>query len=162
MATVTLITGPTGAGKTTHARKLCDQTGALRFSIDEWMAALFGADTPGTLTFDWAIERVGRCEVQIQAVGSQLLGAGMDVVLDLGFTTGEQRDRFRKWAQAQGAQVILHFVTTEKPVRFARVQRRNRDRSETFAFEVTAPMFEFMENRFQAPSAAETPVTFVT
>jgi len=40
------ICGSTGAGKTTYALKLSDEIGAVRFSIDEWMAALFWMDTP--------------------------------------------------------------------------------------------------------------------
>ena len=37
-----LICGSTGAGKTTYAIRLSETVGAVRFSIDEWMAALFG------------------------------------------------------------------------------------------------------------------------
>ena len=35
MATVHLLCGKTGSGKTTFARRL-EQSGAMRFSIDEW------------------------------------------------------------------------------------------------------------------------------
>lgn len=37
-----LVAGSTGAGKTTYARKLCAEIGALHFSIDQWMATLNG------------------------------------------------------------------------------------------------------------------------
>src|SRR5689334_16988583 len=43
---VHLICGSTGAGKTTYARRLADEIGAVVFSIDEWMAALFWMDAP--------------------------------------------------------------------------------------------------------------------
>ena len=162
MTTVYLVTGPTGAGKTTHARQLCAQTGGLRFSIDEWMAALFQADTPDPLTFEWAIERVERCEAQIRAVCQQALSAGTNIVLDLGFTTADQRQRFRQWAAGEGAKVVLHHVSADPATRHQRVQHRNQDRSETFAFEVTDAMFDFMEKRFQAPSAQENAVSFST
>ena len=36
-----LICGSTGAGKTTYALELAERIGAVRFSIDEWMTALF-------------------------------------------------------------------------------------------------------------------------
>jgi len=36
-----LVCGSTGAGKTTYARALSERIGAVRFSIDEWMTALF-------------------------------------------------------------------------------------------------------------------------
>ena len=40
-ADLILIVGCTGAGKTTYARRLADEIGGIRFSIDEWMMALF-------------------------------------------------------------------------------------------------------------------------
>ncbi len=42
---VHLIAGSTGAGKTTYARALAEQVGGVRFSIDEWMTALFWMDS---------------------------------------------------------------------------------------------------------------------
>jgi predicted kinase len=155
MPTVHLICGPTGAGKTTFARELATERDALRFSIDEWMANLFAADTPDPLTFDWAIERVGRCETQIWQTGLAALAIGRDIVLDLGFTTREQRDRFRAQAMEAGHQVSLHHVTAARELRLERVHARNRDGSEVFAFEVTDGMFEFMEDRFEIPAPEE-------
>ena len=85
MATAHLICGSTGAGKTTYALKLAGVTGAIRFTIDEWMARLFLPDAPEPLTFQWALERVIRCENQILAVCGQIAPLGRDVILDLGF-----------------------------------------------------------------------------
>jgi antitoxin VapB len=62
---VHLICGSTGAGKTTYALQLSDRVGAVRFSIDEWMAALFWMDTPQSLDPAWSMERVERCLTQI-------------------------------------------------------------------------------------------------
>lgn len=155
MPTVHLICGPTGAGKTTFARKLAVEYKGLRFSIDEWMAALFAADAPDPLTFDWAIERVGRCEEMIWRTGLAALAAGRDVVLDLGFDTREQRDRFRALAAEAGHGVALHHVTAGRDERLERVRRRNVDGSETLAFTVTDGMFDFMENRFESPAPEE-------
>ena len=155
MPTVHLICGPTGAGKTTFARGLAAERGAVRFSIDEWMANLYAADTPDPLTFEWAIERVGRCEAQIWQTGLAVLAMGQDIVFDLGFTTREQRDRFRAQAVEAGHEVSLHHVTATRELRLDRVRRRNQDRSEVFAFEVTDGMFDFMEDRFEAPVAEE-------
>jgi len=51
---IILVTGGTGAGKTTYSQKLCKEIGALRFSIDDWMTGLFWMDAPeGGATFDW-------------------------------------------------------------------------------------------------------------
>lgn len=162
MPTVHLVCGPTGAGKTTFARKLATECEALRFSIDEWMATLFAADAPAPLTFEWAIERVGRCEEMIWQTGLAALAAGRDIVLDLGFTTREQRDRFRALAMEAGHGVALHHVTASREVRLARVRRRNEDGSETLAFEVTDGMFDFMEDRFELPAPEEEAVDHIS
>lgn len=153
-----LICGPTGAGKTTHARQLAERENAVRFSIDEWMASLFQHDAPDPVTFDWAMERVLRCEDQIRQTAASVLASGRDVVLDLGFTTREQRDRFREWAQSREAPVTLHHVTADTTERRERVTRRNDDNSEIFAFKVTEGMFDFMERMFESPSEDERPV----
>jgi hypothetical protein len=119
------------------------------------MANLFAADTPDPLTFEWAIERVGRCEAQIWQTGLAALAAGRDIVLDLGFTTREQRDRFRALAAEAGHGATLHRVTAAREQRLDRVRARNHDRGEVFAFEVTDGMFEFMEDRFELPAPEE-------
>ena len=158
MPTVHIVCGPTGAGKTTFARRLTAECEGLRFSIDEWMAALFAADAPEPLTFEWAIERVGRCEDMIWRTGLAALAAGRDIVLDLGFDTSAQRDRFRALAEEAGHGVALYHITAPRDERLARVRRRNEDNSETMAFAVTDGMFEFMENRFEAPAPEESPL----
>lgn len=110
---------------------------------------------PTPLTFEWAIERVGRYETQIWQTGLATLAAGRDIVLDLGFTTREQRDRFRALAVEAGHEVSLHHVTAARELRLDRVRQRNHDRSEPFAFEVTDGMFDFMEDRFDSPAPEE-------
>jgi len=42
-----------------------DRLAAVRFSIDEWMAALFWKDSPQPLDPAWSMERFGRCLTQI-------------------------------------------------------------------------------------------------
>ena len=81
---VHLICGSTGAGKTTYALRLSDRLGAVRFSIDEWMAALFWMDTPRPLDPEWSMERVERCLTQIWAVVLRIAAQNVPCVLDIG------------------------------------------------------------------------------
>ena len=154
-ADMILIVGCTGAGKTTYSRRLADQLGGVRFSIDEWMTTLFWADSPQPLQFEWTMERIARCEAQIMATVRQLAGRGVPALLDLGFTTRDHRDRFRALAQEAGLSLQIHFLDVPADERWARVNRRNTERGETFAMEVDRQMFDFMEGMWQPPQAAE-------
>lgn len=161
MATVHIICGSTGAGKTTYALELAANSRAVRFSIDSWMHGLFGPDQ-NELSFEWIMERIERCENQIAETAGQLLAMGIDIVLDLGFTLRTHRNQHRAWARSLNAQVVLHFVDVPVSERRARVQRRNAERDpRVYAFEVTTQMFDFMESRFERPDEVELAETLV-
>ncbi len=150
---IILVTGGTGAGKTTYARKLCDEIGALRFSIDDWMTGLFWMDAPKDgVTFDWAMERIGRAERVIRQTAEGVLSRGLSVVLDLGFTKSDHRKAFTDWAKALSHPCAVHWVDVPQDIRWARVESRNVEKGETFAMMVTREMFDFMEMEWEAPS----------
>ncbi len=150
-----IVCGATGAGKTTYARRLAEETGAVRFSIDDWMAALFWPDSPQPIRFEWTMERIGRCEAMIADTAVQLSRRGVSSVLDLGFTLAEHRAKFAKIAAAAGAPARLHWVDVPAETRRERVRGRNRDKGETWRLEVTDEMFDFMESIWEPPSEEE-------
>ncbi len=150
-----LIVGCTGAGKTTYARKLADEIGGVRFSIDEWMTALFWADSPQPLQFDWTMERIGRCEAQIFATVRQLATRGVPALLDLGFTKREHRDKFRTLAAEAGLTAAVHFIDLPADERWCRVDRRNKEQGESYAMQVDRQMFDFMEGMWEPPDQTE-------
>ncbi|MEN9924636.1 MAG: hypothetical protein RL268_762 [Pseudomonadota bacterium] len=154
-ADLILIVGSTGAGKTTYARRLADKLGGVRFSIDEWMTALFWQDSPQPIEFEWTIERVRRCEAQIMATSRQLVSRGVSCILDLGFTTREHRDRFRAFAAETGLTTAVHFIDIPADERWLRVERRNTERGETYAMQVDRQMFDFMETMWEPPLETE-------
>ena len=151
-----IITGGTGAGKTTHARKLASEIGAIRFSIDDWMTTLFWMDSPAPVSFEWAMNRIARSETQIWETASQALNLNLSVILDLGFTKTEHRMKFKKLADTQNVETIMHWVDISVQQRWARVELRNSQKGETFAMDVPREMFDFMEAEWEAPTDAET------
>ncbi|MBL4682951.1 MAG: GNAT family N-acetyltransferase [Nannocystaceae bacterium] len=153
-AMVTLVCGPTGAGKTTWAIEHAARCGGLRFSIDEWMAELFAADR-GEPQLAWMLERIARCETVIWSLCTQALGRGVDVVLDLGFSQREHRDKFGALAKVAGVETVTHWVDADVEQRRARVVQRNAQGGDTFAIDVTPAMFEMMEARFEPPAGPE-------
>jgi predicted kinase len=156
MATVHLICGSTGAGKTTYAIALADRVRGVRFSADEWMANLFVPDRPQELTLAWAVERTARCEAQIWVVADQLLRRGVDVVLDVGLSKRQHRDRFRTRAAQVGAESKLHYLDVDAHTRRERVRLRNETPQASWpALIVTEAMFDWMEGSFEAPDDDE-------
>ena len=155
IATVHIVFGTQGAGKTTYARKLADETKGTRFSIDEWMGALFGPESSKPMDFAWIMERVQRCERRIRATASEVVKRGGSAVLDLGFMKVGDRSRFVSLAEAEGLPTQLHFVTAPQAFRRSRVASRNSNKGDSFAFEVTPAMFDFMERHFEPPTDAE-------
>lgn len=155
MARLILVSGATGAGKTTYTNTIALELAAVKFSIDPWMQNLFAKDIV-TLDYDWMIERVNRCYLQIWEVSQQLLALNNDVILDLGFTTKEQRQLFVSKALSLNIHAEVHYLDTPKALRKVRVAQRNKEKDPAvYAFEVTDMMFDFMEPRFEIPDAEE-------
>ena len=150
-----LVTGSTGAGKSTFSRGLAAEIGGVRFSIDEWMNTLYWMDCPEKNDLPWALDRIGRCEEQIAMVAEQLAGAGTDAVLDLGFTQREQRNAWLQRARSAGVSLELHVLDVPEDVRWKRVCERNEGTSATYSFDVTREMFDFMEGRWELPDGEE-------
>ena len=154
---VHLICGSTGAGKTTYALRLSDRLGAVRFSIDEWMAALFWMDTPQPLEPAWSMERVERCFMQSWAVALQIMARNVPCVFDFGFGQARSRARFAELAKDAGLSVQLHLIDVAAEERWRRVAARNAQKGETYqlGFDVTREMFDFVEGLWEPPTEAE-------
>ena len=161
IATVHIVFGEQGAGKTTYARELADESRGTRFSIDDWMGELFGPDLTKPLNIAWIMERVQRCERRIWATAAEVVKRGGTAVLDLGFMKVGDRSRFVSLAETEGLPVQLHFVSAPHALRRSRVISRNQSKGDTFAFEVTPAMFDFMEKQFESPTDAERSKTIV-
>lgn len=153
--TIHLVTGSTGAGKTTFSMRLAEQEGAIRLSIDEWMTALFEADRPEPIEFAWMMERVNRCEAVMWTVAVDAARHGVGAVIDCGLTRAQHRRKFAGLAAEAGLPAVLHWVDVPVEERWRRVERRNAERGETFRLEVTRPMFDFVETLWEPPSAGE-------
>ena len=154
-ATLNVIFGPCGAGKTTYAHAFARREKAVAFILDDWMARMFAPDMPQPLQYDWMIERVARCEAQIWATAAGVLATGTPVILDIGLMRKADRARVRDIAEATGLPLQFHFVDAPTEVRRARVANRNEVRGESFAIEVTPDLFDFIEGVYEAPEPVE-------
>lgn len=155
MPRINIVFGPLGAGKSTYARRLSVEEKATCFSIDHWMVDLFGPDSPKSLSFPWVMERVKRCERRIWCTARDVAKNGGNVVLDLGFMKIASRREFLDLAGEDGLEAKLHFVHASHDTRRTRVMERNDTKGETYAFDVTPSMFDFMDKQFEAATKEE-------
>lgn len=126
MSTAHLVHGFVGVGKTTYAVKLEQDLPALRFSIDEWMIALYGQNPPS----DKFAEYHSRTTNLIWNVAIRTLMLGQDVILDFGFWSRKSRDDARKRLRSIGAEAILYCVTCTNETMKTRVLNRTAEMPE--------------------------------
>ena len=119
--TVHVICGFIGAGKTTFAKKLEHQTGAVRITKDEWLIRLIGNDP--------TIDRFAEYDQKIcglsRDVAFQLVQKGVDVIIDEGFWAREERAEIRDRIARLGAKPILYYLDTPIETIRQRVLGRN-------------------------------------
>jgi predicted kinase len=150
MATLFLICGLPGAGKTTLAKQLELSQPALRFSPDEWIAS-FLADATDTAELDRLRSPVEAVQWQ---VAKRALALGIDVVLEWGFWSRDERARYRSEAEALGARVELRYLEVGRDELWARLSRRNADLPPG-TFVVTQDQLDLWWGWFQPPTADE-------
>ncbi|KUL23157.1 AAA family ATPase [Actinoplanes awajinensis] len=122
MGVVYLLSGLTGSGKTTYARKLVEE-GVVRLSVDEMMHSRhgrFGIDYRESRYFELEAPIID--EIRGRLV--RLIGRGRDVVFDHGLWRRADRDTYKHLVEAHGAQWRLLYFKVDK----AELQRRLAER----------------------------------
>jgi predicted kinase len=138
-----LIHGYLGAGKTTFARQLERDIPAIRFSHDEWMVRLYG-DNPPTEHFADFYRRIYK---QVEEVWLRCLELGVDVVLDFGFWSREERDATRGKILAIGAKAHLYRLTCPEDEAWRRIEKRNANLQGSLLIDRNA--FQVFKVRFE-------------
>ena len=143
MSTAHLIHGFLGAGKTTLAKGLESEFGAVRFSHDEWMARLYGEDPPAEhfAAYHQNVSAV------MQATWTRCLDLGLDVVLDFGFWTRAERDSVRSIVKNSGARHRLYELVCPEAEAWKRVEARNDLLQGSLL--ITQNTFERLKDRFE-------------
>ena len=149
-ATLYLICGLPGAGKTTHARQLELARGAVRLSPDEWITPIL-LDHSDRAEMDRLRAVI---ESQQWTLAQRLLELGTSVILENGFWSRAERDVYRERAVKLGARVELHFLDVDLDELWARLQRRNANLP-TGSFEVTRDELQLWSTWFEQPTQEE-------
>jgi len=158
-STIHLICGSTGAGKSTYASRLSQDTQAVHLSIDDWMFSLFGAELnleqKDSLDWNWISERATRCENKILSLAIALAQIGTSSILEIGFQRVSRRHEIASLLREAHCAFQTHYLDVNATERWRRVQRRNMDKGETYRFELNKGMFDFFEGMWESPDEKE-------
>lgn len=138
--------GLPGSGKTTTARQLERETGAVRLNTDEWMAIL------GVDFFDESFRN--KLQAQLYDHGKSLLKRGQSIIVEDGHWSRAERDKQREDAQELGAILELHFFD----LTFDELWRRLAGRNAAGALgtvPITKTQLQTYWPMFERPDAAE-------
>lgn len=150
MATLYLICGLPGAGKTTLAKQLEQQHAALRLCPDEWIAAIL-ADVNDIAERDRLRDPVEAIQWQ---TAQRALVLGTNVILENGFWSRAERDSYRAQAEALGARVELHYLAVARDELWRRLALRNANLP-SGTFTVNEAELDLWLSWFEAPTPDE-------
>ncbi len=150
MPVLHLMVGLPCSGKTTLAKKLEAELGALRLTADDWHRHIFGQDA----THPEHDDRHARIEALQWQVASDALARGLDVILDFGLWAREEREDFYARAEALGARPVLHYLDVPHNELLRRLDVRNAEASGEATW-IPRPMMEAWLPHFEAPNAEE-------
>lgn len=144
IATLHLLVGPPGVGKSTLARGLGEKYKAITLSNDAWMRPLFGSNPPEAsfLKHRVAIEDLQRELARV------LLGKGVDLVWDYGVWTRLERSAMAQLAVEAGARLLVYRFPCSKERARARVLLRSLEVGGSSLY-IDAETFEVLWNRFE-------------
>jgi predicted kinase len=145
-ATMLLMVGLPGAGKTTRAKELAVAHRALRLTPDEWMIPLFSDPMADGKRF--------MLEGRLITVALQALRLGTSVVLDYGLWGRDERSALRWLARSVRAACQLVYLPVDKDVQLARIAHRQATTPHR-TFPMTKADVDTWREQFQVPDAAE-------
>ena len=152
IATMHVICGKAASGKTSLARKLAAQQGAVIFCEDEWLT-LLDAQIAGLADFDRHSRRL-RAALAPHAV--HLLRLGISVVFDFAGNTPEDRTWIRSIFEGAGAEHMLHYIVASDELCRMRLRARNETKPEGLYYgTVSESLFEEVTRYFVPPADHE-------
>jgi predicted kinase len=121
--TLYLTVGLPASGKTTTARRIEVERGALRLTKDEWVKALYGQENPPSAS--------DVIEGRLIEIALRVLEMGNDVIVDFGLWGRDERSALRRAAADRGARVEMYYAEVSPDEQRRRLDQRQADAPRT-------------------------------
>ena len=145
-ATLYLVCGKIGSGKSTTARTLAKKAKTVLVAEDDWISQMY----PGEIrTLADYIRCTSRFRMVVAGHVEALLAAGMSVVLDFPANTLQNRQWARSLLDKTGAAHELHFG--DVPDKVCKVRLKERNASGSHPFQTSEEDFELITGYFVPP-----------
>ena len=122
MAKVIITCGKICSGKTTYAEKLRREGRAVILSVDEITLSLFGQDAGDKLD-----EYVAKTKEYLYRKSLEIIDSGIDVILDWGLWTKEERAYTKSFYDSNGVINEIHYLDVDNDEWHRRIEKRNQD-----------------------------------
>ncbi len=148
MAKVFLVCGKICSGKSTYAKKLAESQNAVILSVDEIMLALFDGDSREN--HDIYVKRI---QAYLYQKSLDLVSLDINVILDFGFWTKQERANVREFFQAKNVAFEFHYLNISQLEWKKRIAERNTEvfQKKANAYFVDKGLEKKFETLFEEP-----------
>ena len=143
MATIHLMVGFMGFGKTTVAERLAEELPAVCLTHDHYMATLYGRNLPET-EFRQKYDIIDNILWQLAA---KIIKCNTDVIMDYGFWSKEKRAQAYQRALNITQNVIFHNVLCHMET--AKQRLLNRSKNDFAALDIDEACFDLFAKQYQ-------------
>ncbi len=153
MSKVYLICGRICCGKTTYAKKMCSESNAVLLSVDEIMLSLFDQCCGEKMHMEFE----QRLKEYLLNKSLELIKQDINVILDWGFWTKEERESIKNFFSSRGIEAEMHYIEISDETWHHRLNKRNSAvlAGEHIAYFVDENLALKFASKFEAPDEYE-------